>query len=86
MGGFTNQDLAKRTNQSRQDARNHFGALALDAVETGFQEKTMGSITPGKYADFVILDRDIMSVPVTDILKTNVISTWIGGKPVYERR
>jgi predicted amidohydrolase YtcJ len=46
----------------------------------------MGSITPGKFADFVILDQDIMTVPATDILKTNVISTWLGGKPVYERR
>ena len=61
-------------------------AMTIWPAYAGFQEKTMGSITPGKYADFVILDRDIMSVPATDILATRVISTWIGGKVVYERR
>jgi predicted amidohydrolase YtcJ len=61
-------------------------AMTIWPAYAGFQEKTMGSITPGKYADFVILDRDIMSVPVTEILSTHVLSTWIGGKPVYERR
>jgi predicted amidohydrolase YtcJ len=44
----------------------------------------MGSISPGKYADFVVLDRDIMRVPDAEILRTRVLSTWIGGTPVYE--
>jgi predicted amidohydrolase YtcJ len=51
----------------------------------GFQETVTGSLTPGKYADFVILDRDIMTAPVTDILGTRVIATYIAGKAVYER-
>jgi predicted amidohydrolase YtcJ len=51
-----------------------------------FQESILGSLTPGKYADFVILDRDIMHVPDTEILRTRVVSTWIGGKRVYEAR
>ena len=50
-----------------------------------FQEQTMGSLTPGKYADFVILDQDIMTVPDQRILKTGVVATYIGGKAVYER-
>ena len=37
-------------------------------------------------ADFVILDRDIMQVPDTEILATRVVSTWIGGKRVYEAK
>jgi predicted amidohydrolase YtcJ len=61
-------------------------AMTIWPAYAGFQEKTMGSITPGKYADFVILDRDIMSVPVTEILSTHVLSTWIGGKEVFQRR
>ena len=48
-----------------------------------FQEKTMGSLTPGKYADFVILSQDILRVPETDIMKTAVIGTFVGGKAVY---
>jgi predicted amidohydrolase YtcJ len=61
-------------------------AMTIWPAYAGFQEKIMGSISPGKYADFVILDRDIMTVPMTDILKTGVISTWMGGRAVYERR
>ena len=52
----------------------------------GFQESVMGSLTPGKYADFVVLDRDIMRIPDTEILATRVLSTWIGGKRVYEAK
>jgi predicted amidohydrolase YtcJ len=50
-----------------------------------FQEATMGSLTPGKLADFVVLDRDIMTVADRDILGTSVLATYIGGKAVYER-
>jgi predicted amidohydrolase YtcJ len=45
----------------------------------------MGSLTVGKYADFVILDRDIMTVPDAEILGTNVLATYIGGRAVFER-
>ena len=51
----------------------------------GFQEQLTGSLTPGKYADFVILDRDIMTVPDAQILGTQVIATYIGGRAVFER-
>lgn len=51
----------------------------------GFQEQLTGSLTPGKYADFVILDRDIMTIPASEILGTHVVATYIGGRPVYER-
>ena len=50
-----------------------------------FQEGTMGSLSPGKLADFVVLDRDIMTVAERDILGTAVLATYIGGKAVYER-
>lgn len=51
----------------------------------GFQEQVTGSLTPGKYADFVILDRDIMRVPDEQILGTRVVATYIAGRAVYER-
>jgi len=51
---------------------------------SGFQEKEIGSITAGKYADFVVLDQDIMRVPVELVLKTKVLATYVGGKTVYE--
>ncbi|MGE5101864.1 MAG: amidohydrolase, partial [Deltaproteobacteria bacterium] len=51
----------------------------------GFQEQTMGSLAPGKLADFVILDRDIMTIPDSEILGASVLATYIGGRVVYER-
>jgi predicted amidohydrolase YtcJ len=59
-------------------------AMTIWPAYAGFQEKVMGSITPGKYADFVLLDRDIMTVPASEILATRVESTWIGGVKVYD--
>jgi predicted amidohydrolase YtcJ len=60
-------------------------SITIWPAVAAFQEEVMGSITPGKYADFVILDHDIMRVPEDEILKTGVIATYIGGKVVYQR-
>ena len=60
-------------------------SMTLWPAYAGFQESTMGSLAPGKLADFVVLDRDIMTVPDRDILGATVLATYIGGKAVYER-
>src|SRR5688500_11170029 len=61
-------------------------SMTIWPAYAGFQEKVMGSISPGKYADCVILDRDIMTIPADQILQTRVMSTWLGGRKVYELR
>lgn len=61
-------------------------SMTIWAAFAGFQESVLGSLIPGKYADFVVFDRDIMHIPDTEILGTRVVSTWIGGKRVYEAR
>jgi hypothetical protein len=61
-------------------------SMTIWPAYAGFQESVLGSLTPGKYADFVILDRDIMRVPETEILGARVLSTWIGGHRVYEAK
>jgi predicted amidohydrolase YtcJ len=61
-------------------------SMTIWPAYAGFQESVLGSLTPGKYADFVVLDRDIMRIPDTGIVDTRVISTWIGGKRVYEAK
>ncbi len=58
-------------------------SMTIWPAYAAFQEKTMGSLAAGKYADFVILSQDIMRVPETDIMKTTVVGTYIGGKAVY---
>lgn len=55
----------------------------LDAAYAAFEEKTKGSIEPGKLADFVMLSRDIMTAAGADILKTHVRMTVVGGEIVY---
>lgn len=61
-------------------------SMTLWPAYAAFQEKDMGSLTPGKFADFVILDQDIMRVPAELVLKTRVISTYVAGKEVYGSR
>ena len=61
-------------------------SMTIWPAYAGFQESMLGSLAPGKYADFVVLDRDIMRIPDTEILATRVVSTWIGGKRVYEAK
>lgn len=51
-----------------------------------FEEKEKGSIAKGKWADFVILDRDIMEVPDEELRETKVIQTHSAGEKVYELR
>jgi predicted amidohydrolase YtcJ len=64
---------------------------ALAAYTTGsayaeFAEKQKGTLAPGMLADFVVLDRDLTTVAPSDILKTQVLRTVVGGKTVYESR
>jgi hypothetical protein len=59
-------------------------SVTIWAAYAGFQEKVLGSLTPGKYADFVVLDQDIMRVPAELLLQTKVLQTWVGGTRVYE--
>jgi predicted amidohydrolase YtcJ len=48
-----------------------------------FHARQTGSLTPGKWADITVLDRDIMTVPDDSILGTKVLYTIVGGKVVY---
>ena len=60
-------------------------AMTIWPAYAAFQEAVMGSLAPGKLADFVVLDRDVMTVPERDILGTSVVATYIGGRAVYQR-
>lgn len=61
-------------------------SMTLWPAYSAFQEKELGSLSVGKRADFVLLDQDIMRVAPELVLKTQVVSTWVDGKLVYERR
>jgi len=67
---------------SRQQALKSYTTWAAQAA---FEEDLKGTLTPGKLADIVVLDRDIMTVPERRILDTEVVYTIVGGKVAYER-
>ena len=57
--------------------------MTLDAAYASFAENELGSLVPGKKADFVVLDRDIMRVPLSAILETKVLATVVDGEVAY---
>lgn len=60
--------------------------LTIWAAKANFEEKEKGSIEPGKYADFVILDKDIMKIDGSELPKVKVLKTFINGEKVYDRK
>jgi predicted amidohydrolase YtcJ len=65
-------------------------AEALDAYTRGaayasFAEDRMGALEPGKWADFIIVDRDPTRVSPQELGRTQVLETWVAGKKVWER-
>lgn len=60
-------------------------AMTIWPAYASFTEHVAGSLSPGKYADFVVLDQDIMTVAPERILETNVVMTVLGGQTVYQR-
>jgi predicted amidohydrolase YtcJ len=67
---------------SREEAVRGF---TLDAAYAGFMEQLVGSLEPGKRADFIVLDKDIMVIDAAEIPSTKVLQTWIDGELVWER-
>jgi hypothetical protein len=60
-------------------------AYTRSAAYAGFAEDKIGSLEPGKYADFVIVDRDPTTVDAQSLARTQVLETWVGGKKVWAR-
>ena len=58
-------------------------SMTIWAAQASFEENEKGSLEPGKYADFVVLDIDLMTANPQDILNAMVESSWIGGERVF---
>jgi predicted amidohydrolase YtcJ len=65
---------------SREEA---LRGMTIWAAHSNFEEQTRGSIEKGKFADFVILDKDILKAPLPEIRNVKVVRTVIGGESLY---
>jgi predicted amidohydrolase YtcJ len=61
-------------------------AYTINAAFALKQEKTTGSLEPGKRADMIIIDRDVFSIDPGELHATRVLSTYLDGREVYSRR
>ncbi|HXB40299.1 MAG TPA: amidohydrolase [Bacteroidia bacterium] len=58
--------------------------MTIWAAYSNFEEKEKGSLEPGKFADFILLDTDLMKCAEGDILKSKVLYTFVNGQMVFE--
>lgn len=57
--------------------------MTIWAAKSNFEENEKGSLEPGKLADFILLDRDLLTTPKDSLLSTHVLGTWVGGQKVF---
>jgi predicted amidohydrolase YtcJ len=62
-----------------------FRGFTLDAAYAAHQEKILGGLTQGKWADFILIDQDVFTTSPQNIWKTQVLETWIAGEKRYTK-
>ncbi len=87
---ITRQDLQGRppggwTPDQKMTREEALDSWTLWAAHAAFEEKVRGTLEPGKYADFIVLDRDIMTVPPAEIPGARVRMHFVDGRLVHEQ-
>jgi predicted amidohydrolase YtcJ len=83
LTGFPAEGFQMENALTRQEA---LRGMTIWAAKAAFEENIKGSLEPGKFADFIILDQDIMTIPIDSVPQVKVLSTWSGGQKVYDSR
>lgn len=60
-------------------------SFTLAAAYAARQEDRLGSLEPGKWADFILIDRNYFTIPASEIDDIQVLQTWVGGEKVFDR-
>jgi predicted amidohydrolase YtcJ len=89
FASFARQDLSGQppegwTPDQRMTREESLYSWTMAGAYAAFEEKDKGSLTPGKLADLVVLDRDIMMAPALEVPKTKVWMTLLGGRIVHQ--
>ena len=70
--------------EERMTAEDALASFTIDAAYAGHQEQMLGTLEPGKAADFILLEQDVFANDPAEIWKTNVLGTWVNGIRVME--
>lgn len=76
-GGFQMENALTREQTLR--------GMTIWAAKANFEEKEKGSIEKGKFADFILIDRDLMTIAPAKMRDTQVLRTYLNGKLVYKK-
>ncbi|WP_309661045.1 amidohydrolase family protein [Sphingomonas sp.] len=71
--------------QERVSFATALAGFTREAAYASFAEDRVGALEPGKWADFILVDRDVSTVDAAAIYGTQVLETWVAGKPVWRR-
>jgi len=80
LNGFPKNGFQSENRVKKKDA---LRAMTIWAAWSNFEEQEKGSIEEGKFADFVILDQDILKINGSSIPEVKVVATYLGGEKVY---
>jgi predicted amidohydrolase YtcJ len=75
-GGFEMENALSREEAIR--------GMTIWAAKANFEEHEKGSLEKGKFADFVLLDKDLMTANEKDVLNTKVLMTFVAGEKVFD--
>ncbi len=82
MKGYPAHGYQMENSMSREQA---LRGMTIWAAKGNFEEKEKGSLEAGKFADFVILDQDIMKADAEQLFKVQVLKTFLNGENVYNK-
>lgn len=80
LTGYPEEGFQINNGLSREET---LKGMTIWAAYANFEEKEKGSIEKNKLADFVILDQDIMEVPIEEVPNIKIVGTYINGEKVY---